>query len=337
LRCIFTTMKHISILVPEGDCSLANIEGTHQIFCRVNGYLAEVGRGPEFIVQLVGQHEEIRIKKGLFTVRPEVLLQDVSHTDLIIIPAVHGNMQQIMADNELMLDWIVKQYKGGAAIAALCIGAFVLAGTGLLDGKTCATHWEFAGRFRQMFPAVNLIDDRIITDENNIYTSGGAYSWLNLVLYLVEKFAGRETAIRCSKGFEIDTERGGQSPFIIFRPQKGHQDMAVKKAQEYIEANIHTQISVGELASMLALGRRNLERRFKNATANTVKEYMQRVKIEAVKKNLESTQGGVYEAMAEVGYSDPKTFRAVFKKLTGLSPLQYRSKYNRDFVAYTTN
>jgi len=330
-------MKHISILVPEGDCSLANIEGAHQIFSRLNDYLAEEGRGPEFVVQLVGQHPETRMKKGLFAVRPEVLLQDVGHTDLVIIPAVHGNMQQIMADNELMLDWIVKQYNGGAAVAALCIGAFVLAGTGLLDGKSCATHWEFAGRFRQMFPSVNLIDDRIITDEHNLYTSGGAYSWLNLVVYLVEKFAGRETAIRCSKGFEIDTERAGQSPFIIFRPQKGHQDMAVRKAQEYIEANINMQISVGELASMLALGRRNLERRFKQATANTVKEYMQRVKIEAVKKNLESTQGGVYEAMAGVGYSDPKTFRAVFKKLTGLSPLQYRSKYNRDFVAYASN
>src|ERR1700749_4217982 len=203
-------MKHISILVPEGDCSLANIEGAHQIFCRVNGYLAEEGRDPEFIVQLVGQHEETRMKKGLFTVCPEVLLQDVSHTDLIIIPAVHGNMQQIMADNKLMLDWIVKEYKGGAGVDALGVGAFVLAGTCLLDGKSCATHWEFANRFRQMFPLVNLIDDKIITDENNIYTSGGAYSWLNLVLYLVEKFAGRETAIRCSKGFEIDIERGGQ-------------------------------------------------------------------------------------------------------------------------------
>jgi transcriptional regulator GlxA family with amidase domain len=329
-------MKHISILVPEGDCSLTNIEGTHQILCRLNDYLAEEGREPEFIVQLVGQHPETHMKKGLFTVHPDVLLQDVHRTNLIIIPAVHGNMQQILADNKLMLDWIVQRYEDGAAVAALCIGAFVLAGTGLLNGKTCATHWEFAGRFRQMFPLVNLVDDKIITDENNIYTSGGAYSWLNLVVYLVEKFAGRETAIRCSKGFEIDTERAGQSPFIIFRPQKGHQDMAVRKAQEYIEANINTQISVGELASMLALGRRNLERRFKQATANTVKEYMQRVKIEAVKKNLESTQGGVYEAMAEVGYTDPKTFRAVFKKLTGLSPLQYRSKYNRDFVAYTT-
>jgi transcriptional regulator GlxA family with amidase domain len=332
---IFTFMKHVSILVPEGDCSLTNIEGTHQILCKVNDYLAEEGRSPEFIVQLVGLNEKTSMKKGLFTVHPDVLLQDVNHTDLIIIPAVHGNMQQIMADNELMLDWIVKQYKGGAAVAALCIGAFVLAGTGLLDGKSCATQWEFANLFRQMFPAVNLMDDKIITDENNIYTSGGAYSWLNLVLYLVEKFAGRETAIRCAKGFEIDIHRGSQSPFIIFRPQKGHKDVAIIKAQEYIEANAHAQISLGELASILALGRRNLERRFKKATANTVKEYMQRVKIEAVKKSLESTQGGVYEAMAEVGYADPKTFRAVFKKLTGLSPLQYRSKYNQDFLEHT--
>jgi transcriptional regulator GlxA family with amidase domain len=285
-------MKHISILVPEGDCSLTNIEGTHQIMSRINDYLAEEGRGPEFIVQMVGQYPETRMKKGLFTVCPEVLMQDISHTDLIIIPAVHGNMEQIVADNKLMLDWIVKQYKGGAAVAALCIGAFVLAGTGLLDGKSCATHWEFASRFRKMFPAVNLLDDRIITDEHNIYTSGGAYSWLNLVVYLVEKFAGRETAIRCAKGFEIDMERGGQSPFIIFRPQKGHQDIAVRKAQEYIEANIHTQISVGELASLLALGRRNLQRRFKNATANTVKEYMQRVKIEAVKKTWKQPRQG---------------------------------------------
>ncbi|MGH7237978.1 MAG: GlxA family transcriptional regulator, partial [Candidatus Saccharimonadales bacterium] len=243
-----------------------------------------------------------------------------------------GNMEQIMTDNALMLNWIVKRYEEGAAVAALCIGAFMLAGTGLLNGKSCATHWEFAKRFREMFPSVNLIDDRIITDESNLYTSGGAYSWLNLVVYLVEKFAGRPTAVRCSKGFEIDIQRGSQSPFMIFRPQKGHEDIAVRKAQEYIETNVHAQISVAELASLLALGRRNLERRFKKATANTVTEYTQRVKIEAVKKSLETTQGGVYEAMSKVGYSDPKRFRAVFKKLTGLSPLQYRSRYNRDFL-----
>jgi transcriptional regulator GlxA family with amidase domain len=330
-------MKHVSILVPEGDCSMTNIEGSHQIFCRANDYLAEEGRSAEFNVQLVGQNEETRIKTGLFIVRPDALLQDVEHTDLIIIPAVHGNMQQIMAGNEQMLNWIVKQYKGGAAVASLCIGAFVLAGTGLLDGKTCATHWDFANQFRQMFPAVKLMDDKIITDENNIYTSGGAYSWLNLILYLIEKFAGRETAIRCAKGFEIDIQRDSQSPFIIFRPQKSHEDITIRRAQEFIETNVHAQISVGELAAMLALGRRNLERRFKKATANTVKEYMQRVKIEAVKQSLETTREGVYEAMVKVGYTDPKTFRAIFKKVTGISPLQYRSRYNKEFFEYEVN
>lgn len=330
-------MKHISILIPEGDCSLTNIEGAHQIFLRANDYLAEEGRAPEFNVQLVGQNEETRMKAGLFIVRPDALLQDVEHTDLIIVPAVHGDMQQIMADNQQLLQWMVKQYKGGAAVASLCIGAFLLAETGMLNGKSCATHWDFANRFRQMFPAVNLMDDKIITDECNIYTSGGAYSWLNLVLYLIEKFAGRKTAIRCAKGFEIDIQRDSQSPFIIFRPQKSHEDIAIRKAQEYIETNVHAQISVGELADMLALGRRNLERRFKKATANTIKEYMQRVKIESVKQRLETTREGVYEAMVKAGYSDPKTFRAIFKKVTGISPLQYRSRYNKEFFEYEMN
>jgi len=330
-------MKHISILIPEGDCSVTTIEGTYQILRRVNDYLMEEGREPELTIQLVGQYKSTTMQKGLFTIHPDALINEVEHTDLVIIPSVHGNMQKILADNEQMLNWIKMQYGKGSGVAALCIGAFILAGTGLLDGKTCATHWQFSELFRQMYPSTNLMDDKIITDENNIYTSGGAYSWLNLILYLVEKFVGHDIAVLCAKGFQIDIHRDSQSPFIIFRPQKSHEDIAVRKAQEYIETNVQSQISVGELASMLALGRRNLERRFKKATANTVKEYMQRVKIEVVKKTLESTRSGVYEVMDKVGYSDPKVFRAVFKKVTGLSPLQYRSRYNREFIDYTAN
>lgn len=330
-------MKHISILIPEGDCSMTTVEGTLQIFRRVNDYLAEKGREPALTIQLVGQNRSNTVQKGLFTINPDILMSEVKHTDLIIIPAVQGNIPKILADNEQMLKWIKIQYDKGSGVVALCIGAFILASTGLLDGKTCATHWEYADRFRQMYPAVNLMDDKIITDENNIYTSGGAYSWLNLILYLVEKFAGHDIAVRCAKGFQIDIHRDSQSPFIIFRPQKSHEDVAVKKAQEYIEQNVHAQISVADLADMLALGRRNLERRFKKATANTVKEYMQRVKIEVVKKTLETTRSGVYEVMDKVGYSDPKMFRAVFKKVTGLSPLQYRNRYNREFLDYAAN
>lgn len=325
-------MKHISILVPEGDCSLSNIEGTHQILCRINGYLADLGRPPLFTVRLVGVHPDVRMKKGLFTVSPEVLIGDLPHTDLIIIPSVHGDKKKVLADNEALLSWVVQQYRQGAAVASLCIGAFLLAGTGLLDGKNCTTHWEMAAEFRHLFPAVNLVEDKIITDEKNIYTSGGAYSWLNLILYLVEKYAGRDIALRCAKGFQIDIQRSSQSPYIIFSGQKDHGDAAIRSAQEYIENNIHSRIAVSQLTALLSLGRRNLERRFKKATGNTVMEYVQRMKMEVVKKNLETSRIGVNEAMDKVGYSDPKTFRTVFKKVTGLSPLQYRNRYNREFV-----
>ena len=138
-------------------------------------------------------------------------------------------------------------------------------------------------------------------------------------------------AITCSKGFEIDIHRNSQSPFIIFSGQRDHEDEDIIKVQNFIEANIHSKIPVGELADMLLLGRRNLERRFKKATGNTVMEYVQRVKIEAVKKSLESSRLNVNEVMNRVGYTDAKAFRIIFKKVTGLSPLQYRSSYNRGF------
>jgi len=207
----------------------------------------------------------------------------------------------------------------------------LLAQTGLLKGRNCTTHWEFANDFRRMFPTINLLEHKIITDEKDIYTSGGGYSWLNLILCLIEKYAGRDMAITCSKGFEIDIHRNSQSPFIIFRGQRDHEDEDVIKVQNFIEANIHSKIPVGELADMLSLGRRNLERRFKKATGNTVMEYIQRVKIEAVKKSLESTRLNVNEAMNRVGYTDAKAFRIIFKKVTGFSPLKYRSRYNRGF------
>lgn len=320
------------MLVPNGECSITTIEGTYQILLRVNDWLVEAGEEPMFDVQLVGQSDEVRMKEGRFRIYPDVCFTEVRRTGLILIPSVHGDKRRINTENRPMLDWVTEQYRQGAAVASMCIGAFLLAGTGLLNGRSCTTHWDFANEFRQMFPDVNLVEDKIITDENNIYTSGGAYSWLNLVLYLVEKYCGRDIAVTCSKGFQVDFQRVSQSPFIIFSGQKDHEDEAVQAAQEYIEKNCHCKITVDELAERLILGRRNLERRFKKATGNTVMEYIQRVKMEAVKKSLETSRLGVNEVMDRVGYTDPKAFRMTFKKVTGLSPLQYRNRYNREYV-----
>ena len=325
-------MRHISILIPQGHSSMVNIEGTHQILCGVNDLLKGMGKGPLFNVQLVGLERETRQTTGLFSIMPNVLLKDVQKTDMIIIPALHGDQVLARKRNEEFIPWIIQQYRAGAEVVSFCIGAFFLAATGLLEGKQCATHWLHANDFRKMYPEVKLVDDKIMTEENGVYTSGGAYSYLNLLLYLIEKYAGREVAIMISKTFMIDMDKHSQSPFIMFQGQKSHEDAAIKKAQEFIEYNYQDKITVDQLATMFALGRRSLERRFKKATSNTVTEYIQRVKIEAAKKDLENSRKNITEVMYDVGYSDNKAFRTVFKKITNLSPIEYKNKYNKETV-----
>lgn len=326
-------MKYVSILIPHGHTSVVNIEGTHQIMNEVNSIRKTMDKPPLFKVQLVGISNETTQRNGLFTIQPDVLIGDVKKTDLIIIPAIHGNPEIVMEKNAPFIPWIVNQYNNGAEVASLCIGSFFLAATGLLNGKQCATHWSSANDFRNIFPEVHLVDDKIITEEDGIYTSGGAYSFTNLLVYIIEKYAGREVAVLIAKMFMIDIDRISQSPFIIFKGQKTHDDEPIKQAQEYIENNFEDKITIDQLASMFALGRRNMERRFKKATANTVTEYIQRVKIEAAKKNLEKGRKNVSEVMYEVGYNDTKAFRTIFKRITGLSPVEYRSKYNKEAVA----
>jgi transcriptional regulator GlxA family with amidase domain len=320
-------MKHISILIPFGHTSVVNIEGAHQIFSFVNKILNDMGKAPVLNVQLVGLSNEVSQRKGMFTISPDVLIKDVKKTDLIIIPAIHGNPNDVLEQNKEFIPWILDKYKSGTEIASFCIGSFFLANTGLLNGKPATTHWGYANEFRTMFPDVNVLDEKILTEKDGIYTSGGAYSYLNLVLYLIEKHFGREISVIIAKSFMIDIDKTSQSPFIIFKGQKAHDDEAIKKAQEFIETNYETKLTVDQIASMIALSRRNFERRFKKATANTVMEYIQRVKIEAAKINLESSRQNVNEVMSKVGYSDPKAFRVTFKKITGLSPIEYRNKY----------
>jgi transcriptional regulator GlxA family with amidase domain len=319
-------MKRISILVPKGAI-LGSLEGTRQLFTQVNHFFRDRDLPVPFQVQLVGLTAATPLTGGLFTAHNHMVFHEVEKTDLIIIPAFDGDIQQAIDANKEFVPWITEQYKKGAEIASLCMGAFLLASTGLLKGKKCATHWMAANDFRRMFPDVQLVTEKIITDEYRIYSSGGAFSYLNLILYLIEKYAGREMAILCAKVFAIEIERDSQLSFTIFQGQKDHDDEQIKQAQAYIEKNYQEKIMVDQLASMLAISRRAFERRFKKATSNTVNEYVQRVKMEAAKMSLESSRENVNEVMYKVGYNDTKAFRTTFKRITGLSPLEYRNKY----------
>jgi transcriptional regulator GlxA family with amidase domain len=330
-------MKHISILVPNGAAALSCIEGPFILFNRANEFMESIGKPPLFTVQLVGLSKQPQVYDKLFSVTPDELIANVKQTDLVIIPAVNGDMAQVVRDNQPFISWIIQQHARGAEVASLCVGAFILASTGLLNGKKCATHWMATNEFRQMFPDVTLVSEKIITDEQGIYSSGGANSFWNLLIYLLEKYTNREMAIQAAKYFEIEIDRDDQSPFIMFKGQREHQDESVKKAQDFIEKNFEEKITVEALSTMFAVGKRTLERRFKKATCNTVSEYIQRVKIEAAKKSFETSRKNINEIMYAVGYSDTKAFRTIFKKNTGLSPLEYRNKYNKESMLYAKN
>lgn len=326
-------MKHLTIIVPDGQSNLstiASIVGSYEIFTRANGYWKETSGRELFKIELAGISKKEEVYEGLFTVKPQIHVSDITRTHLIMIPSLVRDYQKAVKGNQLLIDWVAQQYKNGAEIASMCTGAFMLASSGLLDGKTCSTHWSAADTFRSMFPKVDLQADKLITDENGIYTNGGAYSFLNLVVYLVEKYYDRQTAIYCSKIFQIEMDRQSQSAFVIFKGQKLHGDEMVKEAQSYLESNLDKKISVEHLASRFAVGRRHFDRRFIKATGNTPLEYLQRVKIESAKKALETSRKAINEVMYEVGYSDVKAFREVFRKITGMSPLEYRNKYNKE-------
>ena len=327
--------KHISIVVPAGDAILSSIIGPFKVFSTANAYMIQTGMAtvPPFTIQFVGVTNETKLYDGVFEVHPNATVESVTKTDLIVIPALSGDFVKEIECNKPFLPWILDHYAQGAEVASLCTGAFILASTGLLDGKQCTTHWMGAHAFRYAFPKAELLTEKIVTDENGIYTSGGAYSFLNLMLHILEKYAGREVAIHVSKILEVDIDRTSQLSFVIFDRQKAHQDELVREAQYYIEKTFGEKITIDHLADRFAISRRNFERRFKKASGNSPVEYIQRIKIEAAKKSLESTRENINEVMYSVGYTDSKAFRAVFKKYTGLSPIEYKNKYNKEMVA----
>lgn len=329
-------MKHLTILVPDGQSNLSTaacIIGSYEIFTRANKIWDESGNGELFNMDVAGVSNIAEFCNGLLAVKPHVNISAISKTNLIIIPSMVADYQNETRGNRSLISWITKQYKDGAEIASMCTGAYLLASAGLLDGRNCSTHWSAADTFRKLFPLVKLKTENSIIDENGICTNGGGYSFLNLLIYLIEKYYDRQTAITCSKIFQIEMDRQSQSPFTIFTGQKKHGDEIVKMAQEYIESNLQEKFSIKELSSRFSISRRNFDRRFISATGNTPFEYSQRVKIESAKKAFETSRKTINEVMFDVGYSDEKAFREVFRKITGISPLEYKHRYNKEALA----
>ena len=318
----------VSVFAPEYGVIEA-VSPPFRTFQTANEFLTAFGKKPIFEVEYVGLNEYVPVNNGEYTIKTGRLLKDVTQTDLLIIPPTFGDTTRGIQANAEAIPYFKKLHENGSSLASLCIGAFLLAETGLLSGKKCSTHWAYINEFKERYPDVEVEDGAIITEHDNIYSSGGASSLWNLLLYLVEKFSDRETAVMISKYFALDIGRDSQSQFAIFRGQRNHVDTDIKEVQNYIEKNYCDRITIDSLAKLINTGRRTFERRFKEATNNTPIEYIQRVRIEAAKKFFEASRKNVSEIMFDVGYSDTKAFREIFKKITGLTPIEYRNRFAR--------
>jgi transcriptional regulator GlxA family with amidase domain len=329
-------MKHISIIVPKGNAITGTIVAPYNLLNMANSYYKSISVVDEncFIIDLVGLDKEPVLYQTLFQITPTKTIDEINKTTLIIVSAFNGaNLEKDIEINAAFVSWIKKQrIENGTDIACLCTGAFLLAETGLLNGKPCSTHWMTQEHFKQRYPSVILKPEKIICEDNGIMSSGGVYYFLTLMLYIIEKYYGRETAIWCSKSSGIEFDLINQNQFMIFNGQKEHDDHSIKQAQLYIENNFKEKLNIDEIANFVKMSSRSFLRRFKKATANTPLEYIQRVKIEAAKKSLESSVLNIRETMYSVGYVDEKAFRNTFRKHTGLSPADYRNKYNREII-----
>lgn len=320
-------MKEIAIIIPQ-KAQISSVEDARYMFSRINEHFRQGGRKDMFNVRLVGLTKEVSLEKGLYVIRPDALIGEVKRPDLIIIPSINEEIIPLLTLNLQFNHWLIQNYRQGSEIASLCTGSFLLASTGLLNKGNCSTHWQYANEFRAYFPDVQLVEEKVITERNGIYTSGGATSYWNLLLHLVERYTDKQTAVWTSKYFALDISRNSQSPFVIFHGLKEHSDKEVLAAQKFIEVNFIDRLTVVELSKKVNLGRRTFERRFRKATNNSVVEYIQRVKVEAAKQQLETGRMTISEVMYAVGYNNENAFREVFRKYTAMSPIDYRNRYS---------
>lgn len=305
---------------------LLSVAAMLDVFQTVNRFYTEAGLDPFFEIEMLHfgdcippAYSEYKIAKP----RADV------HFDVVLIPAFKPDaMPSQLATNRNWIPWLHGQYAAGAHIASFCTGAFLLAASGLLDGKPATTHINAEYAFANAFPKVVMQVDAVVTEQDRIFTSGGATNSFHLMICLIGKFCSREMAVRIAKIFSVDIDRKQQNYFGTFLPIEDHGDLLVKQAQLEIKKNFREANTIEEIIVDVPSSRRNLVRRFKQATGITPIEYLQKTRIEAAKQLLEQSRSSILEVMLESGYNDLKSFRTLFKKNVGMTPTAYRDKFS---------
>jgi len=317
-----------TLLALDG-CPLSSVSGPLEILSLANSLVPSEGR---MSIQIVGESQQVDCL-GEVQLKAHGTLNDITHTDLLIIGAIGHPAARSERFDPNTLAWIQRQYAQGAVVVSICSGAFVLAASGLLDGKHATTHWATEGLFRQRYPKVKLQSEQMITQDGKLYCSGGASAYQDMSLLLVRQYFGLEVAQQVAKRVLIDMDRHSQQVYAQFMPHRQHQDNTIHSLQDWLKGHTLESISIEALALRCHLSERQLKRRFKQATGLSPLSYIQGLRIESAKHALQTSNQQVETVARAVGYEDVRFFRQLFKRLTGLSPSEYRSKFSQPALA----
>lgn len=322
-------VKKVVILAADNSV-LSSIASPMDMFLQA-GVLWNVAMGlrpePFFSVEIVTADGNPVSAGNNFPVVPKRAMHDIKSADLVIVPSQGFFFDPSTNDHQQRIEWLKDIHARGADLASVCAGAFTLASTGLLNGKTATTHWSLAKQFKKQFPEVDLRTDLMVTDEGHLFCGGGISAELNLSLYLIEKYLGREIALQSARCTLVDLDCIAQSPFAVFSPEKNHSDKLVLDAQEHVEKSYHSHVDVDVIAADAGMSVRQFNRRFKSATGETFNGYIQLVRIEAAKADLVNTSLPFEEISLKAGYENVSFFRRIFKKCTSITPAEYRRRF----------
>lgn len=281
---------------------------------------------PQFTVRIASEDgKPVRCQRTV-VITPDCSIDDLGEIDLLIVSPV-TTLSETFSNYQTVIDFIRHAYAAGTHVASICTGAFLLAATGLLDNRRATTHWGVTDLFARQFPKVKLEPEQTVTEENNLFCSGGATAGADLCLHLVRKYCGSQIAYRCARALLLDPARASQAPYEVFYFDKNHGDAKIASLQQWLEKNYHEDLPVETMARKAAMSRRTFERRFKSATGDSPRRYLQRVRVENAKIMLEIGTDSFEKITCRVGYEDTSSFRRIFQKNTGLTPSRYREKF----------
>lgn len=334
-------MKKTSVaLLTIPDAMMSTLSGLYDTFHAFN-LLSEVDEAipPEnpFDVQIVGESTEPGMTASGLAVRPDLTLREATAPDVVIVPSLL--LQQgkwVPGRYPEVVEWLVGLHERGTLICSACSGVLLVAETGLLAGLDATVHWAYADTFRKNYPNVNLrVEEALIAsgDRNQFIMSGASSSWSDLALYLIARIVGPTAAQSLASFLLLQWHTEGQSPYMAFVPRMDHGDGAVLKVQQWIAANIAIANPVEEMTSHSGLSERTFKRRFVNATGLAPINYVQHLRVESARRLLERTDLPADEVSFQVGYQEPAAFRRVFRRITRLTPGEYRRRFRTPFVS----